>query len=111
VAEQRQPDIRVVGAKLHIDGEVTEVVAVAPPEAAALAEAPEEFRQVGNLALRQVPEGTSSRVAGDAAYDIMMGTANSWGSSSVVSSNSLPGVVDTRRLEAEAYRDLSGNSQ
>lgn len=100
-----------MGARLHLDGEVTEVVAVAPPEAAALAESAEEFRQVGSIALRHVPEGTSSRVAGDAAYDIMMGTANSWGSSSVVSSSSLHGVVDARRLEAETTRDLSGNSQ
>jgi hypothetical protein len=110
--EDRKPDIRVVGATVDLDGETLDVVAIAPPEAASLAEDPEAFRDFGGMAVRQVVEGTAHRAAGDEAFTVMMNDAGPGGyTSRVVASSSLVGVVSRQRLEAAVNHDLSGNSQ
>lgn len=108
----RKPDIKVIGATVEIDGEPTDVVAIAPPEAASLAESPEEFRDLGAVAIREVSEGSVLRAAGEEAHTVMMNDAGPDGyMSRIVASKALLGVVSVEHLQAEAFHDLSGNSQ
>lgn len=109
--EDRKPDVRVVGATVDLDGELADVVAIAPVEAAVHTQDPETFEIMGSIAVKRVAEGTASRQSGEDAYDIMMATAPTWGRGQTIASQALAGVVTPARLETETTRNLSGNSQ
>ncbi|MEO5691460.1 MAG: hypothetical protein ABIQ64_04695 [Candidatus Saccharimonadales bacterium] len=101
-------DIMVVGAAVELDGIVSEVVAVAPPEAATLASNPELFEVYGDIAITHVKPNSALRESGRIANDILEkdATQKSMMHSRAVGSVALVGVVPFSLLQQRTTQNL-----
>ena len=70
--EAKGPHIRVVGATIDHDGLLRDVVAIAPPEASALAPNPEAFQEYGDVAIMDVEPGRAPKESGELATDMVL---------------------------------------
>ncbi len=101
-------DIMVVGATIELNGIISEVVAVAPPEAAALASNPELFEVHGDIAITPVKPDTALRESGRIANDILEKDAKqkSMMHSCAVGSVALMGVIPFSLLQQRTTQNL-----
>ncbi len=105
--ERNQLDIRVVAAQLAEDGEIRDVVAVFPPDAATLTPDPEAFVREGDLAIMTLEPGTPTHNIHEFTTDMMFTDAERRaGYSRMISSVALEGVVTLPTLSHITTRDL-----